>query len=241
MFKRTMLFAGTCALCIGASFYPARAADAVIEEDPAPPEPVIEAQVSDQNWYIAARIGAAFAEDTQFSTLGTTVDTEYDPGYNLAMAVGYTFRTDSPISFRTEAELGYMVLEADQHQVAGLGTFSGGAADGEASAIVGLANAYVDYELGTFTPFVSAGIGYANLELDNFGTTPTGQVLDTDGDGVAWQIGVGTAYAVSDTLNIDLGYRYSGIEDVSVTAVDGTSSDLDFRNHQVTIGIRKAF
>lgn len=241
MLKRTILVASTCALLISASFYPVRAADAVLEEDPAPPEPTLEAPVSDQNWYIAARIGAAFAEDTQFSTLGTTVDTEFDPGYNLALAVGHTFRTESPLSFRAEAELGYLVLEADQHQVAGLGTFSGGAATGEASAIIGLANGYLDYELGAFTPFVSAGVGYANLDLDNFGTTPTGQVLDTDEDGVAWQVGVGTAYAVSDTLNIDLGYRYSGIEDVNVTANDGTSSDLDFRNHQVTIGIRKAF
>ena len=241
MVTRTTLFAGVCILCIGASFYPARAADAVIEADPAPPEPVLETKVSDQNWYISARIGAAFAEDTQFSTLGASVDTAFDPGFNLALAVGHTFRTESPLSFRTEAELGYLVLEADQHQISGLGTFSGSAASGDASAVVGLANAYVDYQLGAFTPFVSAGIGYADLDLDNVGTTPTGQVLDTDENGVAWQVGVGTAYAVSDTLNIDLSYRYSGIEDVGVTANDGTSSDLDFRNHQVTIGIRKAF
>ena len=241
MFKKTTLVAGTCILCIAASFYPARAADAVIEADPTPPETIVETQVTDQKWYIAARIGAAFAEDTQFNTLGTTVETEFDPGYNLALAVGRVFKTQSPVSFRAEAELGYIVLEAEQHQVAGVGAFSGSAATGEATALVGLANAYIDYELGTFTPFVSAGIGYANLELDNFGTTPTGQVLDTNEEGVAWQIGVGTAYAVSNSLNIDLSYRYSGIENVGVTANDGTSSDLDFRNHQISIGIRKAF
>ena len=86
------------------------AADAVIEEDPAPPEPAVE--LSPENrWYVGARIGAAFADDTSFNTLGTVVTNSYDTGYVFSGAIGYEFGTGSPISARLEGELGYTAFD----------------------------------------------------------------------------------------------------------------------------------
>ena len=219
----------------------AHAADAVLEPDPAPPEPTPITEIQESGWYIAGRIGAAFADDTEFSTLGTQVENAYDVGYAFSGAVGYEFKTDSPLSFRAEGEVGYSKDEIDTHNVVGTGVFNGGDAFGETTTFYGLVNGYIDYELGPITPFVSAGVGYGQLDFSGHGVTPTGVVLNDQGSGVAWQVGAGAAYSVTDTVKLDLGYRYFGIENAGVTATDATGSDVDYRAHQITLGIRKAF
>ncbi len=216
------------------------AADAVLEEDPAPPEPVVEAAPAG-GWYIGARIGGAFEGESDFGIAGATVSNEYDPGLDFSGAVGYEFKNDSPVSYRLEGELGYNSFDIDTHTVSGVGTFSGANAFGEASSIYGLANAYIDYDLGLLSPYVSAGIGYAQLDLDGQGTNPGGVVLSDDDGGLAYQAGAGASYALSDTLKLDLGYRYQAIDGVSLTALDGTNSDVDLTTHKVTLGFRKSF
>lgn len=238
--KQTLLLSASLAAMLALPTL-ANAADAVIEPDPAPPEPIVQEEVLNSGWYIAGRIGAAFSDDTEFGVAGTTVTNEYDTGYNLSAAVGYDFNNGAPLSFRAEAELGYLSQDIDQHNVAGVANFSGSDAFGTTSSIYGLANAYVDYNLGGITPFVTAGLGYASLDFDGHGVTPLGVVMDSDSGGLAWQVGAGAAFNVTETLKLDLSYRYFGIEDVGLTAVDGTSSDVDLRNHQVTLGIRKMF
>ncbi len=237
--KRLVAWAvGAATLGLSAQF--ALAADVIVEEDPIPPAPVVEEVVSNP-WYIAARIGAAFSEDASFGTSGTSVSTDFDAGPEISGAIGYKFDTGSPLSYRIEAELGYMILDVDSHAVAGVGNFSGGDASGETNTFYGLANAYAQYDLGYTSPYVTAGLGYAQTEFDGFSTSGTGEVLDDTGTGLIWQVGVGTSFTLTDRIDLDIGYRYSGIEDVGVSAVDGTSSDVDLRSHKVLLGVRAAF
>lgn len=218
----------------------ALAADAVIEEDPAPPEPTVE--LSPENrWYVGARIGAAFADDTSFNTLGTVVTNSYDTGYVFSGAIGYEFGTDSPISARLEGELGYTAFDIDAHSVAGVGNFSGGNAFGETTALYGLVNGFLDYNLGVITPFVGAGVGYANVDFSGHGTTPTGIVMNNDSSGLAWQVSAGAAYALTENTKLDFGYRYQEFQNVDLTAVDGTTSSTNLSNHELYLGIRRAF
>ena len=219
---------------------PATAADILTETDPTPPEPV-EALTPAGGWYVGARIGAAFADDSRFGVLGTTVSNQYNTGYNLSAALGYTFDAAGLMSFRAEGELGYKSLEIDSHNVTGLGVFSGGNATGDTSSFYGLANGYVDFNTGALTPFVGAGIGYASLDFDGHGVTSTGTVMNSSGDGLAWQVGAGLAYDLTESLKVDLSYRYMNIEDVDLTATDGTTSSVDFSDHLVSLGIRQAF
>ena len=67
-----------------------------------------------------------------------------------------------------------------------------------------LANAYIDFKTATaLTPYFGGGVGYQfnhiSIEIDELGTTPSS---------VAWQVGGGIAYDVTDALTVDLGYRY---------------------------------
>lgn len=219
----------------------AHGADAVVEDNTDPVPPAYEVKAVEQSFYAAARIGAAFEGESQFGVLGTQVDNNYDTGYNLSVALGYGFNPNGLIGVRVEGELGYTSFDIDSHNVRGIGSFSGGDATGDADTLYGMANGYLDYNLGSITPFVSAGLGYARLDLSNQGVTPTGVVMNDSGSGLAWQVGAGAAFAVTNSVTVDLGYRYFNVQDVGLTAVDGTSTDVDLESHQINLGIRKAF
>ena len=124
-----------------------------------------------------------------------------------------------------------------------------------------LANAYAD--LGTWwciTPFVGAGIGFANVRLDGFNDFaiaslgPSGALLNANNsasDGsktnFAWAVHAGLAYKVNPGFTIELAYRYldmgDGVTGSPITGFDGTLQGTDFHldnitSHDVKIGVR---
>ena len=217
----------------------------------------VPASIEDTSFYIAARLGAGFADDTDFdlnaaAAVPTGIINGYDDwGISGAAAFGFSYGN----GFRAEIELGAAQYDVDSHTVTALAATLGGAsAFGETTAVTGLINGYYDFDLGGFKPYVTAGIGYGHLDFDNHGIVvdaataaasglPVGNVtaMDDSGGGFAWQIGVGTSFEISEGLDLELGYRYSGIENVSLTAVDATSTDVDFRSHTIMTGIRVSF
>ena len=71
-----------------------------------------------------------------------------------------------------------------------------------------LVNAYWDINTcSRFTPYVSAGAGLAKLNVrakvpvDDF-------VQKGNPSNFAWQVGAGVSYAATDSIDVDLGYRY---------------------------------
>lgn len=65
--------------------------------------------------------------------------------------------------------------------------------------------------------------------------------MDDSGTGFAWQVGAGVSYDLTSNLTAELGYRYFNVENVGLTAADGTGSDVDVRSHQVNLGLRVSF
>jgi len=88
-----------------------------------------------------------------------------------------------------------------------------------------LANAYVD--LGTWysvTPYVGAGLGFANITIDNFRDTNVlvgggGWAPGASKWNFAWALYAGMSYKVTPTFSVDLGYRF-------VSLGKGTTGDL---------------
>jgi opacity protein-like surface antigen len=192
-------------------------------------------------FYLAARLGANWNEETEFGIPGL-VTNEYDTGINFSGAIGREFDYGG-YGMRAELELGYLTNDIDSHTVAGLGNFGGGAAFGETNSLYGLANGYIDLGDwgGAFTPYVSAGLGLASVELEGHGVAPAGVVMNDDAVGFAWQIGTGISYDVSDRMALEVGYRFFNVENVDLTSVGGVSSDVDLRSHQVNAGLRYRF
>ena len=69
-----------------------------------------------------------------------------------------------------------------------------------------LVNAYWDINTcSRFTPYVSAGAGLAKL---NFRAKTEDMVMKANPSNFAWQVGAGVSYAATDSIDVDLGYRY---------------------------------
>ncbi len=105
---------------------------------------------------------------------------------------------------------------------------------GKISSTVGLVNAYVD--LGTWhglTPFVGAGVGFARHTIygmtdigsvDTYvagvgaNTTTFGTLGDKTKTNVAWALHAGVGYDVTQSLKLELAYRYLNMGSVTSNA-----------------------
>ena len=71
-----------------------------------------------------------------------------------------------------------------------------------------LVNAYWDINTcSRFTPYVSAGAGLAKLNV-RAKVPSEGVVQKGNPSNFAWQVGAGVSYAATDSIDVDLGYRY---------------------------------
>ncbi|MEQ8390244.1 MAG: outer membrane beta-barrel protein [Thalassospira sp.] len=119
-------------------------------------------------------------------------------------------------------------------------------------------NVYVDLlsiagvDLGAFSPYVQGGVGLARNKTekmffvnDNASYT-TG---DTQND-LAWQIGAGVGYAISDNWTLDMSYRFLDMGEArggdkfinsvgTVTSVEAARFDL--RAHEFMVGLQYRF
>lgn len=119
-------------------------------------------------------------------------------------------------------------------------------------------NAYYDFKNTTsFTPYIGAGVGLAFVgaktsvnsheEGESDESYSLGKKTRTN---FAWNVGLGCAYALNDTVSIDLGYRYadfgkaktksySGVDDGQPFTVYGKAQNVAM--HQFMLGARFTF
>ena len=95
-------------------------------------------------------------------------------------------------------------------------------ADGSASAVYAMANAWYGIDLGGITPFIGAGIGIANLTLDSQYDAPyTPASFDESGTTYAAQVGAGVSINVTESMALTARYRYFMTGDVDFTDGQG--------------------
>lgn len=130
----------------------------------------------------------------------------------------------------------------------------------EVTSLTGLVNAYIEIAgltpggLGAFKPYVGAGIGASRNRVKDVRSTVAGVNFTTPGGSntdLAWSIAAGTGIQLTNSLALDLGYRFMDIGRVETDAgnatvlgvtvpVDGTESDR-IKVHLVTVGLRYSF
>ena len=114
------------------------------------------------------------------------------------------------------------------------------------SAITALFNGYLD--LGTWysaTPYIGGGLGATRLRVSDYQSTVAPPF---SGDGAhsqwnfAWAAMAGVAYRIAPNMQLDVGYRYLTLGDVS-TASDaaGQMTLKNIVNHEVRVGLRWNF
>jgi opacity protein-like surface antigen len=114
------------------------------------------------------------------------------------------------------------------------GSYQNGAGSESASVdgYIGFANGYIDFKKwDKVTPYIGGGIGAAYLR--------SGGVKKL---GLAWNATVGSAYRISDNVEIDINYRYTDLGTAqspsSVSA--GNNVSWDIVDHDIRAGVRIA-
>ena len=187
---------------------------------------------SAEGLYVSGNIGFAMASDsdiTDSTVPGVTVNTEFDTGLAFGAALGYDFNR-----FRAEGEISYQKNDIDK-------TGSPGVildATGDAKALSFLINGYYNFiNSSAFTPYISAGLGFAQVEFNDLDISGLGFSGSNDEDTVfAYQVGIGIGYAVTEKVTIDVKYRYIGAED---SEYDTTKAE--FASNNLLFGVRVSF
>ena len=114
-----------------------------------------------------------------------------------------------------------------------------------------MVNGYYDfYNTSSFTPYLTAGIGLASVDLKTTRTdTRNGRVTQNEShshisNNVAWSVGVGVDYALNDNVNLGLNYRYldAGKADVSSVVGEGDhTSKVNVTSNDIMLGITYQF
>jgi opacity protein-like surface antigen len=150
--------------------------------------------------YLEGNVGYSFPEQLDVDGeadglgLGLDGDIELDDAYVLGGAVGYGLDLGAG-RVRLEANVSWRESDLDGIEIGGFDLDG----DGEASALVGLVNAYYDLDLGLpLRPYVGGGIGAARVSIDSDG----GGLLDLDDEGTAfaWNLAAGLSYDLTQNL-----------------------------------------
>ncbi|WP_374573990.1 outer membrane protein [Phenylobacterium sp.] len=168
------------------------------------------ASAQDAGWYVQGNLGGDFQ-----SKIDGSPSAKAKNGWAVSGAGGYALGN----GFRVEGEALY--LDGDVK----------GSAGGTAKTWAGFANGYYDFKTNSnFTPFVGAGIGFANVKVD-------GGAVNDDDTGFAYQLKTGVDYKFNDRLTGEAAYRYLGV--TSVTLGSGANRlDGDFTDQALTVGLR---
>lgn len=186
--------------------------------------------------YLSGHVGMAFMGDNEISKHYGIVDVEaemeFEPGYELTLAGGYKWKM-----LRLEGEIGYQNNSVDAiNGCVGPLCVSDISSSGDASTLSFLANGYFDFDNQTaFTPYMTAGIGMAKMEVNDFAIAGfhIGDSEDTVG---VYQLGAGVAYNINEHFAVDFKYRYLAMLD---SEFDGVDTDIDIQS--VYLGFRYNF
>jgi len=161
--------------------------------------------------------------------------------YTLGAAVGYRFspnlRADVALGYRP----GYAIDATDG---------SGTSFKADVKSVSLMANGYYDFPLSGWTPYVGAGLGFAQNKVDTVsfggpgfsGTAPGGTK-----SGTAYALMLGAGIPLSGRTTLDIGYRYidlgkieasSGTVTVNGFAFPYAGADGKLTAHELTVGLR---
>jgi opacity protein-like surface antigen len=195
-------------------------------------------------------------------------DTVY-VGAGLGWQVNSRFRFDLTGEYRSTAQVKALANLSGDIVDAGvpLGTLQANSHfQANMTAVVGLLNGYWDIaNYRGFTPYVGAGLGFANVRLSDltainqatFTDTGTGDVVLQQSSGYskahsqtnfAWALMAGTSYDLSPNAKLDLGYRYlnmgsgtsasTGLLDCTCGTIGQPLKIADIDAHEFRVGVR---
>lgn len=204
--------------------------------EPAPVAPVVAAPQTDSGYYVSVFAGAHSLSDVETTNVGSDYTVELDTGFVAGLTVGRRI-TDT---IRVEAELSFASVEADSYDY-GYDTFD---AFGDLNTTYLLANVWYDFPTtGPLGYYAGGGIGAARVDADLAFFNEDSDFGYQGGETkLAAQLGAGIIYDVSQSLALDVGYRFKYVDDVDFD--DGTGGNFeggDVESHSLQAGLTFSF
>lgn len=168
--------------------------------------------------YVGGSTGFAFFSGDKLTINGSCLgDVQYDTGAVFSGAFGRDYD-----GYRLGGEVAYQKNEID-NLGSGVSVFSV------------IANGHFDYRLEQrkITPFLSAGLSYAQVSVDTLGDRGSDAVLTV-------QLGAGVGFQVSRRVTIDAKYRYFAGVDPTIE-LGSRTLEMDIDNHNLLFGFRAGF
>jgi OmpA-OmpF porin, OOP family len=187
-------------------------------------------------FYVEGNLGYAIPDTVDASVGEIDGEVELEDAFVFGGALGYRFPW-----IRLELNGSYRKFDTDE--VKAQGQSAGG--NGDASAVVGLFNAYLDPDLGVpVRPYLGGGVGGAYVKLDTGDDAPLG--VDDEAGAFAWNLAAGLSYDVTAHVTLSAGYRYLRLEgtdfSASLAGVDTDDVDVDdVTSHEILVGLRYTF
>lgn len=191
---------------------------------------------------------------------------KHDSNFAGALAAGYDFHPQFGVPVRLELEYtGYGKANSNNSVTYSEASFGYPDYKGrkennlEVQLQTVLVNGYWDIRTSTpFTPWVSAGLGFSHLSLDQHTVDSdtqisTGRLDDVARSGnhsgsssnFAWAVGAGINWALTDNVSLDLSYRYvdAGKVEANYTTRRGVSetAKVSVTSNDVLLGVRYTF
>ncbi len=210
-------------------------------------EPVTTASAgADSDYYVRLDSGLAFTNDPDGAGRnGTNRSTDIDDTFILSAGFGMPLDTN----IRGDISITYR----DNMDISGVDG-AGNSVNGDVDSVDTMFSLYYDFKqvhdiIGndTITPYVGAGIGLSYLAASKLKTS--GQSTENDAYAVdlSYAAMAGVAADLSDTVSVDLGYRFVNLGQFEHdgTFEDGSRSTAteydDLFSHEVRAGIRYNF
>ena len=226
----------------------------------------LQSTASAEEWlltpYLRADLGYSSTIDDDADSVDSAIrDTwDTDPHAGTRYQVGAGLKLNSYL--RTDLTISYRDNMANMDSV----TFDNGAGSTRlldsgrhnTSNVTTMLAGYVDpfaafgMNTGAFSPYIQAGIGWAHNSTKSAHITGLTTVIDgAQHDDVAWQVGAGLNYALTDHWKIDFSYRYINMGEARASK-HFTSGSVpngrltqelrhDLHAHEVMLGLQYQF
>lgn len=159
---------------------------------------------TDNKHYVSLFGGAVVPEDVIVQYDDADYDLRFKSGFTFGSAIG----THIMDTVRGELEFAYQNYELCEIESGNLtpGCRSNNAFDTSVASYTVLANAWKDVNIGMFAPYIGGGLGLGVLDFEYGG-------LQDPSLSMVGQVGGGLRFAATESLTLDLGYRYKGFMD----------------------------
>ena len=225
---KALLLASTVALVAATG---AKAADAVIEQEPVPV--VIAPSFTWSGAYIGGQIGYGWGKSNFDGDIYSYGDVKPD-GFLGGIYAGYNFDLGNNIVLGIDGDVTYNDVSK------GIDVYDGDIAVGDFETKLrwsGAVRARVGYAIDRFLPYIAGGVAFGDVKnsgsIRDIGFSESKTLT-------GWTAGAGIDYAATDNLIVRLEYRYTDYGDKDID-FGGLNVNQDFKTNEVRLGVAYKF